>query len=84
MQGAQSSRYADDRAHPLYSIGRFKMSFSKEIVDYIGCYNAPVRNWRSHALFQTERLFFKFHNSALVGQVTGRTIARNPDLEWFR
>jgi lipid II:glycine glycyltransferase (peptidoglycan interpeptide bridge formation enzyme) len=49
--GSPPSDEIHDPEHPHYGIGRFKLSFSKNVVDYIGCYDAvlsPVRYalWR--------------------------------------
>jgi len=32
-----------DESHPLYGIGRFKTSFSKEVTDYVGVYDDVIR-----------------------------------------
>lgn len=37
--GSPPSSEIDNTEHPHYGIGRFKLSFSKNVVDYIGCYD---------------------------------------------
>jgi len=32
-----------DESHPHYGLGRFKTSFNKEVTDYVGAYDLPVR-----------------------------------------
>lgn len=44
--GSPPSSQIDNQDHPHYGIGRFKLSFSKDVKDYIGCYDyviSPVR-----------------------------------------
>ena len=41
--GSPPSAAIDDSTHPHYGIGRFKRSFSRNVVDYIGCYDVVVR-----------------------------------------
>lgn len=32
-----------DESHPHYGLGRFKTSFNKEVTDYVGAYDLPIR-----------------------------------------
>lgn len=41
--GSPPSEEIDNTAHPHYGIGRFKLSLSKHVVDYIGCYDLVIR-----------------------------------------
>lgn len=44
--GSPPSDEINNTAHPHYGVGRFKLSFSKHVVDYIGCYDwiiGPLR-----------------------------------------
>lgn len=44
--GSPPSDQIENPEHPHYGIGRFKLSFSRHVVDYIGCYDfivAPLR-----------------------------------------
>lgn len=44
--GSPPSDDIDNRDHPHYGIGRFKQSFSRNVVDYVGCYDlviSPIR-----------------------------------------
>lgn len=42
--GTPPSDKISDKSHPHYGIGRFKTSFSKQVTDYIGVYDLPVKN----------------------------------------
>ncbi len=44
--GSPPSDAIHDKSHPHYNIGLFKTSFSKEVTDYIGCYDAAIRPLR--------------------------------------
>jgi lipid II:glycine glycyltransferase (peptidoglycan interpeptide bridge formation enzyme) len=41
--GSPPSEEIDNVEHPHYGLGRFKLSFSRHIVDYIGCYDDVLR-----------------------------------------
>jgi lipid II:glycine glycyltransferase (peptidoglycan interpeptide bridge formation enzyme) len=41
--GTPSSDRILDESHPHYGLGRFKTSFNKEVTDYIGAYDLPIR-----------------------------------------
>lgn len=41
--GSPPSDEIDNTTHPHYGIGRFKLSLSKHVVDYIGCYDLVIR-----------------------------------------
>lgn len=41
--GSPPSDEINNVEHPHYGIGRFKQSFSRRVVDYIGCYDLVVR-----------------------------------------
>lgn len=41
--GSPPSEEIDNTAHPHYGIGRFKSSFSRNVVDFIGCYDFIIR-----------------------------------------
>lgn len=41
--GAPPSDQIKNPDHPHYGIGRFKTSFNKEVTDYVGAYDLPVR-----------------------------------------
>lgn len=44
--GSPPSSEINNTLHPHYGVGRFKLSFSKTVVDYIGCYDfilSPIR-----------------------------------------
>ena len=48
--GSPPSDEIDNTEHPHYGIGRFKSSFSKNVIDYIGCYDLVV-NATSYTLW---------------------------------
>jgi lipid II:glycine glycyltransferase (peptidoglycan interpeptide bridge formation enzyme) len=41
--GAPPSDQIKNEKHPHYGIGRFKTSFNKEVTDYIGAFDVPIR-----------------------------------------
>ncbi len=41
--GAPPSDRINDPTHPHYGIGRFKTSFNKQVIDYVGAYDLVVR-----------------------------------------
>lgn len=41
--GAPPSDQIKNPDHPHYGIGRFKTSFNKEVTDYVGAYDLPIR-----------------------------------------
>lgn len=41
--GAPPAAQADDTAHPLHGVGRFKRSFQPEITDYAGAFELPLK-----------------------------------------
>lgn len=41
--GSPPSDEIENTEHPHYGVGRFKLSFSKHVVDYIGCYDLVIR-----------------------------------------
>lgn len=47
LHGTPHSTKLEDMAHSFYGIGRFKTSFSKEIIDYVGALDIPVSRWRT-------------------------------------
>jgi lipid II:glycine glycyltransferase (peptidoglycan interpeptide bridge formation enzyme) len=42
--GTPSSDQILDESHPHYGLGRFKTSFNKEVTDYVGAYDLPIRS----------------------------------------
>lgn len=64
--GSPPSDQIDNLQHPHYGIGRFKLSLSKNVVDYIGCMDVVIRP-RSYRLWKLtveriyQRLFYKRH-----------------------
>lgn len=44
--GSPPSEEVQNPEHPHYGIGRFKMSFNKEVADYIGCYDYVISSGR--------------------------------------
>lgn len=47
--------------HPHYGIGRFKLSFSKNVVDYIGCYDAVIAQTRYTAWLRFGERFYRHY-----------------------
>lgn len=56
--GSPPSDQIANKDHPHYGVGRFKLSFSKQVVDYIGCYD-KVLSQRKYSLWLKgfERLY---------------------------
>lgn len=44
--GSPSSDQIDNESHPYYGFGRFKTSFSRNVVDFVGAYDMIVRPYR--------------------------------------
>ena len=62
--GSPPSDEIDNEKHPHYGIGRFKQSFSRNVVDYIGCYDfviSPIRYalWQKIGERVHRHLYFK-------------------------
>jgi len=43
--GAPHSTRANDKTHPLYGVGQYKLAFNKQIVDYIGTFDLPIKSF---------------------------------------
>lgn len=61
--GAPPSDQIKNEQHPHYGIGRFKTSFNKEVVDYVGAWDLPIsalryKLWRKFG----ERIVLSWHN----------------------
>ena len=61
--GSPPSARINDETHPHYGIGRFKLSFSKQVVDYVGCYDVVIRPtaywlWRKVGERLAHKLFY--------------------------
>lgn len=41
--GAPHSSRIDDTSHPLYGVGRYKLAFSKQVVDYVGTFDLALK-----------------------------------------
>jgi lipid II:glycine glycyltransferase (peptidoglycan interpeptide bridge formation enzyme) len=50
LYGAPPSDKIDDESHPIHGVGRFKTSFNKHVIDYVGAYDLIVRP-RQYALW---------------------------------
>lgn len=51
MAGTPHSTKVDDQDDPYYGLGEFKRSFHKDVTDFVGSYDLPVRP-RRYALWQ--------------------------------
>lgn len=65
--GAPSRENSKDESHPYYGMGRFKMSFNKEITEYIGAYDIAIRPlqykiWSKIGERIKVRLYSKIHH----------------------
>ena len=60
--GSPPSDEINNPEHPHYGIGRFKLSFSRHVVDYIGCMDYVI-NPTAYALWNKfgERIYHKIH-----------------------
>lgn len=43
--GSPPSDRVDDRDHPLYGVGQYKLRLSKEVTDYVGVWDLPLRGF---------------------------------------
>ncbi len=43
LSGTPPSDLVKDTSHPYYGLGRFKTSFNKQVTDYVGVYDLPIR-----------------------------------------
>jgi lipid II:glycine glycyltransferase (peptidoglycan interpeptide bridge formation enzyme) len=41
--GAPHSSRVSDKTHPLYGVGQYKLAFNKDIIDYIGTFDLPLK-----------------------------------------
>lgn len=41
--GAPHSSRIDDKTHPLYGVGQYKLAFNKEIIDHVGTFDLPIK-----------------------------------------
>jgi lipid II:glycine glycyltransferase (peptidoglycan interpeptide bridge formation enzyme) len=41
--GAPHSSRVDDKTHPLYGVGQYKLAFNKEIIDHVGTFDLPLK-----------------------------------------
>ncbi len=67
--GAPPSDRASDSSHPLYGIGQFKTSFNKQVTDYIGAFDLPIKPRAYHLWLKIgERLalrnYYKKHKQS--------------------
>lgn len=67
--GAPPSDQVDDTTHPHYGIGRFKTSFNKQITDYVGAFDLPLKPyayklWTGLGERVTLRLYYKKHHQS--------------------
>lgn len=55
--------------HPFYGMGRFKTSFNKEVTEYVGAYEVPIRSlkakiWTKFIEKVVRRLYFMQHKES--------------------
>lgn len=41
--GAPHSSRVNDKSHPLYGVGQYKLAFNKNIIDHIGTFDLPIK-----------------------------------------
>lgn len=41
--GAPHSSRVDDKSHPLYGVGQYKLAFNKNIIDHVGTFDLPLK-----------------------------------------
>ena len=60
--GSPPSEQINNPDHPYYGIGRFKVSFSKNVVDFVGTYDIVVRPYRYQMWTKFgERIALRWH-----------------------
>lgn len=67
LYGAPPSDQVDNREHPFYGFGVFKRSFNKQVVDYVGTYDLPVKAlpyklWRKFGERVVRSLWYRIHH----------------------
>lgn len=50
--GAPPADRVDDATHPLYGVGKYKLAFSKNLVEYVGTFDLPLRRL-AYAMWST-------------------------------
>lgn len=43
--GAPHSSRVDDKTHPLYGVGQYKLAFNKAIIDHVGTFDLPLKGF---------------------------------------
>ncbi|MBS7346639.1 MAG: peptidoglycan bridge formation glycyltransferase FemA/FemB family protein [Candidatus Sacchiramonaceae bacterium] len=67
--GTPPSNKIHDKNHPHYGIGNFKTSFSREITDYIGAFDLPVRKFKYKIWAKFgEKLALRIHRARHNGE----------------
>lgn len=67
--GTPPSNKIHDKDHPHYGIGIFKTSFSREITDYIGAFDLPIRKFKYKIWAKFgEKLTLKIHRARHNGE----------------
>ncbi|GAA4807153.1 hypothetical protein GCM10023353_08170 [Tomitella cavernea] len=80
MDVTPSTAHIHDPTHPFHRIGKFKKSFSREITDYLGCYQVSGRPLSGWMIRMAER--FTQRIAARRARQRGRR--PNPDFVWLR
>lgn len=67
--GTPPSDRADDPTHPHHGIGRFKTSFNKQITDYVGAFDLPIKAvhyslWNTFVERIVLRMYYKTHHQS--------------------
>ncbi|GAA2371548.1 FemAB family protein [Gordonia sihwensis] len=84
LYGSPSRAHLDTPEHPLHGVGQFKLSFSKNVVDYVGCYQRPVSRLRTVLLDTADHVLMTMARSPGIAALRRRPVIANPDLDWFR
>jgi lipid II:glycine glycyltransferase (peptidoglycan interpeptide bridge formation enzyme) len=69
LYGSPPSDRIKDPTHPFYGFGNFKAGFNKEVTDYIGCIDMPVKRfvyeiWKRYGEKIVRRLYRSLYNEA--------------------
>lgn len=83
LYGAPSSRFIDDKSHPLHGVGQFKTGFNSEVTDYLGVYQIPAKRVRAWLIRQLELSIERARHSRLLNTFSRAAPQPNPDHVWL-
>jgi lipid II:glycine glycyltransferase (peptidoglycan interpeptide bridge formation enzyme) len=61
MHGATPSGMEDDQSHPFYSVTKFKQGFNKDITDWAGVWDLPIKPLKYLLWSMVGNVYLKFY-----------------------